>query len=281
MELQLEEIHKQQRQSWNRFSPDWNKWDHLSTDFLKPMNDEIIRLLNLKETDTMLDVASGTDEPGLTSAAKLKGGRVIIANHSEEALEKVRENAIRRGINNIDTYVCDVSALPFANNTFDAISCRLGFMFFPYILSAAREMVRVLKPGGKMVASVWNIPEKNFWAKAIIETINKNMDLPAPAYGAPGMFRCAKDGYMSSLFHHTGLKNISVREVEGNMHCKTPDAYWTLTQEMGTPIVAALNTAGGAMKEKIKREVDQILSQKYADADMVIDSSALVIYGEK
>ena len=281
MELQLSAIREQKKHSWNKFSPDRNKWDDLFTDFLKPMDDEIIRTLNLKPSDIVLDVASGKGEPGLTIATRLKYGNVIITDLEEEALEAVRENAMRREIHNIDTHAADVIDLPFADNTFDAVSCRLGFMYFPYILSAAKEMVRVLKPGGKMVTSVWNTPERNFWATVIMGVINENMNLPAPPLGAPGMFRCAKDGYMSSLFHHMGLKNISVREVEGNLYCETSDVYPTLMQQMGGAMIATVNQAGGAMKEKIKRESIQALNKKYGDGNMVIDSSSLVICGEK
>ncbi len=42
MQQQLEEIREQQKQSWNKFSGGWKKWDTLTMDFLKPMGDEII-----------------------------------------------------------------------------------------------------------------------------------------------------------------------------------------------------------------------------------------------
>lgn len=51
--------------------------------------------------------------------------------------------------------------------------------------------------------------------------------------------------------------------------------------EVGAPIVAALSKADDAMKEKIKREVYQIVNEKFPDGNVVIDSSALIIYGEK
>ena len=51
--------------------------------------------------------------------------------------------------------------------------------------------------------------------------------------------------------------------------------------EVGAPIVAALSKADDAMKEKIKREVYQVVNEKFPDGNVVIDSSALIIYGEK
>lgn len=281
MEQQLEQIREQQKETWNKFSPGWKKWDTLTMDFLKPMGDEIIRLLNPKGADVVLDVASGTGEPGLTIATMLTGGKVIITDLAEDMLEIARENATRRGIKNIETRACDVCELPFADNTFDAISCRMGFMFFPDMLLAAKEMVRVLKPGGRIATAVWNVPEKNFWVTVTMGTISRNMELPPPPPGAPGMFRCAKDGFISDLFSQAGLKNITQKEITGKLNSKTTDVYWNMMTEVGAPVVAALSKADDAMKAKIKGEVYQALNQKYPDGNIVIDSSALVIYGEK
>ena len=281
MEEQLEQIRNQQKESWNKFSAGWKKWDAMVMDFLQPMGNEIIGLLQLQDTDTVLDIAAGTGEPGLTIATKVKSGKVIITDLAEDMLSIARDNAQQRGITNIETIACDVCELPFADNSFDAISCRFGFMFFPDMLLAAKEMVRVLKPGGRLATSVWNIPEKNFWVTAIMGAIKQNMDLPAPPPGAPGMFRCAKDGLIADLFLQAGLKNIIQKEVTGKLNCKTTDAYWGMQTEVGAPIVAALSKASDAVKEKIKKDTYTVIEQKYPDRNIIIDSSALVIYGEK
>lgn len=281
MEKQLEEIREQQKASWDKFSPGWKKWDKLMMDFLKPVGDEIIRSINPKDTDFVLDIAGGTGEPGFTIASKLKGGKVMITDLSEKMLEIAKEYAKERGINNVETRACDVSELPFADNTFDAISCRFGFMFFPDMLLAAKEMVRVLKPGGRIAVAVWNGPEKNFWVTAVGSTINRNMQLSPPPPEAPGMFRCAKEGLLQGLFQQAGFKNTSEKVVIGKLNCKTADVYWNMMTEVAAPFVAALSQADDAMKEKIKSEVYQALAEKYPDGNVIIDSSALVIYGEK
>ena len=281
MEQLLEEIREQQKASWNKFSPGWKKWDELMMDFLKPMGDEIIKSLNPKPTDIILDVAAGTGEPGLTIAKLVTNGKVVITDLSEDMLKIANENALSKGITNIETQVCDVCELPFEDNTFDAISCRFGFMFFPDMLLAAKEMVRVLKPGGRIATAVWYGPEKNFWVTASMGTINRNMNLPQPPLGSPGMFRCAQDGLMTEIFHQAGLKNIRQKEVNGKLNCETTDNYWNMMTEVAAPIVAALSKAEEAMKEKIKTEVFELINQKYPDGIVKIDSAALIIYGEK
>jgi len=278
---QVDQIRTDQKAAWNKFSSGWKKWDTLTMDFLKPTGDEIIRQLNPKDNDYILDVATGTGEPGLTIASRVPAGKVILTDLAEDMLKIASENATTRGIQNVETQNCDVCELPFADNTFDAISCRFGFMFFPDMLLAAKEMVRVLKPGGRIATSVWNVPEKNFWVTAIMGTINKNIDLPTPPKGAPGIFRCAEDGFIADLFLQSGLTNISQTEVSGKMESKTTDVYWNMMTEVGAPIVAALSKADDAINEIIKKEVYQVMNERYTDGNVLIDSSALVIYGEK
>lgn len=281
MEQIFEQIRDQQRTTWNKFSPGWKKWDELTMDFLKPMGVEIIRLLRLRNDAVVLDVASGTGEPGLSIAAGLSNGKVVLTDLAEDMLKIARENAVERGINNIETVACDVCELPFADDRFDAISCRFGFMFFPDMLMAAKEMFRVLKPGGKIATAVWNVPEKNFWITASMDAINRNMDLPAPPPGAPGMFRCAKTNVMTDLFTQAGFLNVLQEEVTGKMNCGTADVYWEMMNEIAAPVVNALSKADEPLKEKIKNEVFEAVNKRYPSGNVVIAGSALLIYGEK
>jgi ubiquinone/menaquinone biosynthesis C-methylase UbiE len=281
MKKELEEIRDQQKASWNKFSPGWKKWDDEFMDFLKPMGREIIGLLNLKDDDHVLDIAAGTGEPGLTIASELKYGKVIITDLAEGMLDVAREHAASRGITNVDFKACDVSNLPFADNTFDAISCRLGFMFFPDMQLAAKEMFRVLKPGGRIATSVWDGAEKNFWVTAIGETINRRMQLPVPPPEAPGMFRCATTGLMETIFSQSGFKNNTIKKVNGELNCGTAETYWTMMTEIAAPFVAALSKADNTLREEIKREALETVNQKFTDGNVVMNGNSLVIYGEK
>jgi ubiquinone/menaquinone biosynthesis C-methylase UbiE len=281
MDSHLKHIRENQRTTWNTFSATWKKWDDLFMDFLKPMGDEIVSLLNLQEMDMVLDVAAGTGEPALTIASIVKKGRVVMNDLAENMLEIARENAARRGLNNVESVACDVSELPFAPNTFHSISCRFGFMFFPDMLIAAKEMVRVLRPGGRIATSVWNVPQKNIWITAFSEVLKKYVEMPAPPPNEPGMFRCAQEGVMVQLFENAGLKNISVREVDSKLNCQTADDYWTVMTEIAVPVVDALSRVDEETYQKIKNEVYAKINGRAEGTDLKIEASAIVIYGEK
>src|SRR5687767_4647597 len=255
MEKQLEEIRDQQKATWNKFSPGWKKWDELVMDFLGPMGKEIIAAIQPKGKQVILDIAAGTGEPGLTIASMLDGGKVIITDLAEDMLEVAKENAAKRNITNVEFKACDVSELPFTDNSFDAISCRMGFMFFPDMQLAANEMARVLKPGGRIATSVWAGPENNFWVTVTMGTVNRNMELPPPLPGAPGMFRCAEPGLIKKIFEKAGLKNVTEKPVASTMNAGDVDTYWNMTSEIAAPFVAAMSKADEATREKIKKEV--------------------------
>jgi ubiquinone/menaquinone biosynthesis C-methylase UbiE len=281
MNKEQQAIREQQQQSWNKFSAGWKKWDAMTMDFMEPVGREMIAALQPAGTDCVLDLAAGTGEPGLTIAGLLQGGKVMITDLSEDMLVIARENAAKRGITNIDTVQCDVCELPFEDNRFDAISCRFGFMFFPDMQLAANEIARVLKAGCLFSTSVWNLPEKNFWVTAMMSTINKNMELPPPTHGAPGMFRCAQPGTMKSILEQAGLKNITEKEIPLQLKSGSIDNYWNMLTEVGAPIVAALSKADETVYATIKAQVFEILKKKYGEKDIAIEASAIVLTAEK
>ncbi len=281
MNAQLEEIREQQKQSWNKFSGGWRKWDELTMDFLHPMGDTIIQHIQPRGNMHVLDIAAGTGEPGLTIASMIPGGRVVITDLSDEMLVIAKDHAASKGISNIEIKACDVCELPFADNRFDAISCRFGFMFFPDMQLAAQEMVRVLKPGGALATAVWTGPEKNFWVTAAMGTINRNMEIPPPPPGAPGMFRCSKPGLIKEIFENAGLTDVMEEEVPTRLNCGTVETYWNMMTEIGAPIVAALSKADEPMRQKIRKEVFELVHQQYPGDHIAIHASAFVISGRK
>jgi ubiquinone/menaquinone biosynthesis C-methylase UbiE len=281
MDSQLIEIREQQKETWNKFSPGWKKWDDFTMEFLQPMGEAIISELHIKADDNVLDIAAGTGEPGLTIARLASKGKVTGTDISDKMLEIAKETARNKQIKNYETKTCDVCELPFDENTFDKISCRMGFMFFPDMQLASDQMYKVLKPGGKMATTVWSLPEKNVWVTTIMGIINRNMQIAPPPPGSPSMFRCAGNGFIKGLMETSGFKNIREQEVKGKVLYEDFDFFWNMMNDVAAPVVGALSKADDAMKQRIKNEVQEQSDQYKTGNGLEFDYAALVISGEK
>ncbi len=281
METQQEEIRAQQKQNWNKVSAGWEKWDQFIMDFLRPMGDAIIDRLEIKEDDIVLDIAAGTGEPGLTIAAIVKKGKVIGTDLSDEMLRLAAANAATKGLKNYSIKAADVCELPFADNTFTKISCRMGFMFFPDMRVAANEMYRVLQPGGCFAISVWSAPDKNFWSTAFTSVINKYITPPTLPPNAPGMFRCSKPGLMTDIFAQAGFTHIGEQELNGKVDFIDADTYWQNRTEISESVIASLAKVDEATKAAIKNDVYDLINANSTDGRALLDYGTTIIYAEK
>ncbi len=273
-----EQIRDQQKAAWNKFSPGWRKWDAFNMAFLRPMADEIVDALRLGPGDIVLDIATGTGEPGLSIAAALPRGRVVGTDLAEGMLAIAQDRAAERKLSNYETRVADVSALPFPDATFDAVSCRMGFMFFPDLAVAAREIVRVLKPGGRFATSVWDAGDRNRWIAVLMGVIQRNVALPPSPPDAPGMFRCAAPGMIAGLLREAGLAKVTEKVISGQVTYESAAHYWTMMTEVAAPVAGALSQAGEAVRDRIKEELFAALRNDRGS--VTLDFSARIVAGE-
>jgi len=276
-----EQIRDQQRATWDKFSSGWKKWDEHVLSWLAPVGAALLDSANLRADSHVLDVASGTGEPGLTAAARCPAGRVVVTDLAEGMLRVAAENAERRGLTNVLTRQCDAGALPFADGTFDAVMGRFGFMFFPDVAGAARELGRVARPGARVTTAVWGTPAQNPWAALIMDTIARHVDLPKPPPGAPGLFRCAAPGYMATVFREAGLRNVTESLVSTPCTFQDGAEYFTFMNEVAAPVVAGMAKADAAARVAIQDEVGRLVAPFVANGKLRLDATAIVITGER
>jgi SAM-dependent methyltransferase len=281
MEQQLIQIRDQQRQTWDKFSPGWKKWDEHVLSWLAPVGEALIRNARLQETSHLLDVAAGTGEPGLTAARIVVKGKVTVTDLSDRMLEVAAEKAARRGIRNLETRQCDAGAMPFDDDSFDAVTCRFGFMFFPDIGLGLEEMVRVAKPGARICSAVWAGPDSNPWATTVLSAIAAHVEMPPAAPDAPGLFRCAAPGFMARAYEDARIGNVTETDIASEVEFQTPELYWTFMTEIAAPVVAGLARADASTQEAIRRAVLDRVSLDSGSGKVKFPWRARVTSGEK
>ena len=148
-----DEQREMQKKSWNKFSGGWKKWDELVMAWLSETGDVLLNKANLKDGDMVMDMSTGTGEPGLTAAEQVGSGQVIGVDLAEDMLAVADEKSRARGIANYHTRVFDGLNVPFDDAHFNAVICRFGVIFSPEPESLLAEMVRVTRPGGRVSVS--------------------------------------------------------------------------------------------------------------------------------
>jgi ubiquinone/menaquinone biosynthesis C-methylase UbiE len=247
-----DEIRDAQRATWAGLSASWERWDSIIMDQLRPVGASMIERLDVAAEQQHLDIASGTGEPGLSIAELAPKGRVVLTDLSPEMLAVATRRAEARHIANVETHVCSADDLPFDDATFDSVSVRFGYMFFPDMPKATAEFARVLKPGGRLCSSVWIEPEANPWTTIAMQAIASEVEMTPPDPDGPNMYRCAAPASVSTLYESAGLRDTAEWDVGVELVTESPDQYWEMISDHVSLVAAALQRVDGPARERIR-----------------------------
>jgi len=250
-------------------------------DQLSPVGAAIIAGLEVREDLHYLDIAAGTGEPGLSIARAAPKGRVVVTDLVAEMLDIAARRAEAQGITNIETKVCSADDLPFNDATFDGVSVRFGYMFFPDMARATAEFARVLKPGGRLCSSVWVKPEENPWTAIAMQAIATEAVVAPPDPDRPNMFRCAAPGYVSGLYEGAGLRDIVEWDVDVELVTQSPAQYWEMISEHVSLAVAALQEVDEPARERIRANAIANVSVFEKEGKVRVPGVARCIVGTK
>ena len=278
-----DEIRDAQRAAWAGLSAGWEKWDAVIMDQLGPVGAAMIERLDIADDQQHLDIASGTGEPGLTIAKLAPRGRVVLTDLvGGDAGHRSATSRARRGSPTSRRKVCSADDLPFDDATFDSVSVRFGYMFFPDLARATAEFVRVLRPGGRLCSSVWVKPEENPWTSIAMQAIATEVALAPPDPDGPNMFRCAAPGYVGALYEAAGLRDVAEWDVDVELVTRSPEQYWQMISEHVSLVAAACSQVDEPARERIaKRRHRQGERLRERTAQVRVPGVARCIVGTK
>ena len=137
------------REQWQAAAEPWYRWGPTLEEWLGEATELMLDMAHVGPGGRVLDVAAGAGGQTLAAARRVgANGSVLATDISENILEYAERWAQREGVTNVATRVMDGEQLDVEEGFFDAVICRLGFMYFPDQQAAFAGMRRAVKPGG-------------------------------------------------------------------------------------------------------------------------------------
>jgi ubiquinone/menaquinone biosynthesis C-methylase UbiE len=202
-----------------------------------------------------LDIATGT---GLAAAECLRAvgptGHVVAADVSEAMVERARQRLSTA--RNITFAVENGQALSFDDNSFDALICSLGLMFFPDPPRGVSEFFRVLRPGGRAAASVLTVPERSYNGR-INTVIAKHV--PAIGEATERTFALGDAAYLRRLFERAGFQNVEISREARRFTLPSFEAYFGPFERGGASTGQAYLTLSQSARDAVRKEVQHSL----------------------
>jgi len=152
----------------------------------RPQAERAVELLALGAAEHVVDVACGTGVGARLAALRIgPHGRVAGVDSDAGMLDAARAATEREfGAVPLEWYHAEAAHLPFGDAVFDACLCLQGLQFFGYRQCALDEITRVLKPGGRLVVSVWSALDRNPGHAAVYAALQEQgLDTASPQRG--------------------------------------------------------------------------------------------------
>ncbi|HEX2172377.1 MAG TPA: class I SAM-dependent methyltransferase [Dehalococcoidia bacterium] len=233
------------RQDWTEGAAAWRKWNAQFVIQSRAATETIVQAAQLKPGMRVLDLASGSGEPALTVAAAVgPDGRVTATDLVPQMLAVAEDIAKQRGLINSDFQPADAEALPFPDQTFDAVTCRFGVMFFPNVVQGLREVRRVLKPDGRATFLAWGPLDQNPAFFTALGPFIKRANLPPPDPDAPNPLRFAQAGSLSAAMEEARFRHVTEEQrTIAWPYPGPPEEAWESLREVGAPAFGRLMKA--------------------------------------
>ena len=221
----------------------------------------------------VLDVACGTGVLARTLAARTGSGKLVVGLDVNGGMLAVAQRAAPE----IEWQQGQAEALPFADGRFDAVVSQFGLMFFEDRATAIRQMVRVVRPGGRLAVAVWDSLEHTPAYAAVVALLERLFGAEAGA-ALRMPFVLGDPVGLKALFAEAGLPDTEIDTVHGTARFPSLDA-WMYTDVRGWTATELIDDAGfERLVGEARRDLARFVG---ADGAVAFDMPAHIVTAQR
>jgi ubiquinone/menaquinone biosynthesis C-methylase UbiE len=247
------------RETWETAAAGWGREAEAVRNWGMPVSVAMVESLDLQPGQRVLELASGPGDTGFMAAELVRpGGTLISSDGAEPMIEVARARAAQLGVDNVEFRQLELEWIDLETASVDAVLVRWGIMLTVDPPTAAREIRRVLRPGGHAALAVWDARERNPWALIPGAALLELGHTEPPDPNAPGPFALAEEGRLAELLRDAGFTDVEVVPVSLERHYATGQeivsesancspsfstTYHELTEEQQAEVAAHMTAA--------------------------------------
>jgi ubiquinone/menaquinone biosynthesis C-methylase UbiE len=199
----------------------WEKGDFTEiAAFMRQSGEAVVKSLGIKIPTRVLDLGCGDGTTSLPLA--LLGVEVVGIDIAKNLVDAGNKRAAEAGLNRLKFQVGDASNLQGVNDhSFDLTLSVFGAMFAPKPFDVAREMVRVTKPGGRIVMGNWIPNDTTSFVSQLLKISSSFM--PPPPEGFVSPMTWGVDTHIIERFGRTGVPKEKISMIKDTYHFISPD----------------------------------------------------------
>jgi SAM-dependent methyltransferase len=203
--------------------------------------DRMLELSMPQPGERVLELACGPGGLGLAAAERVApNGEAVLSDVAAEMTAIAAARAAALGLGNVTTRELDLEHIEEPDGSYDVVLCREGLMFAPDPARAAREIRRVLRPGGRVALAVWGPRERNPWLGVVLDSVSAQLGAPVPPPGIPGPFSLEDAERLAGLLTDAELTDVVVGELPVPLRASSFEEWWTRTSALAGPLAKLL-----------------------------------------
>jgi O-methyltransferase / aklanonic acid methyltransferase len=196
--------------------------DYDEVGFFTAFGRRLVELAGVGQAERVLDVASGRGACLFDAAERVgPAGLVHGVDLSESMVARLADDIRARGLANASARKMDAQALSFQPGSYDVVLCASALFLLPDPMAAAREFLRVLRPGGRCAVSLPTAPVRPETTPPVGEVYQRyGRRAGIPPAGLP------RDMDLAALLGAAGFEDIQVTDEASTFRFRDADAWW-------------------------------------------------------
>ena len=211
----------------------------------------------------LLETAAGTGVLTRAVAARLPAStRITVTDLNQPMLDYARTRL--PDDNRITWKQADALALPFGDQSFDAVACQFGAMFFPDRVAGYKEARRVLKTGGHFIFNVWDGISENDFADVVTEALAEMFPNDPPRFMARTPHGYHDVDQIRADLKAAGFTNVSVDPVDARSKAASARDV-ALAYCQGTPLRNEIEVRDASRIEEATTKAAEALAHRFGN----------------